>query len=381
MREVAGCIVDRMRDLIVMCVYVLLWGWFVVRRVIKDIGDVEDTNLASSVDHVRRRGFLNYFGLQRFGNGVPTFRTGQAFLRGEWTKALGMILAPRPVEIGLSKEAREYLVRTGDIKGCLDKLPRAFNIERGILVALLQPGGNQTVPAIQKIPRNTRRLYVHAYQSYVWNHMASVRVQEFSREGVIVGDLVVKHEAQLTKKPDSRIDDVEVHVVTEDDIARGTYEFTDVVLPMPGTAMRYPSNTIGKRYMDFMAQDGITPESFESSIIPDFRLPGGYRYVIKKPWDVSWKTVRHATVDDKLTLDDIDALNDKKDEDKDVKNGLEDVKNGLEDTDVASAEGPIRSLIVSFSLDSSTYATMFLRELMKPHPSGRLDGSGPEKRV
>ena len=43
----------------------------------------------------------------------------------------------------------------------------------------------------QKIPRNTRLMYVHSYQSFVWNKVASWRIQELGLTPV-VGDLVWK---------------------------------------------------------------------------------------------------------------------------------------------------------------------------------------------
>jgi tRNA(Glu) U13 pseudouridine synthase TruD len=40
-----------------------------------------------------------------------------------------------------------------------------------------------------KIPRSLRTMYVHAYQSYIWNLVATARIN-LSRTGPLVGDLV-----------------------------------------------------------------------------------------------------------------------------------------------------------------------------------------------
>ncbi|MCO5550021.1 hypothetical protein L7F22_003498 [Adiantum nelumboides] len=47
-----------------------------------------------------KSGFINYFGLQRFGTGsVPTFTVGAALLRGQWEAAVNLILQPRDGDI------------------------------------------------------------------------------------------------------------------------------------------------------------------------------------------------------------------------------------------------------------------------------------------
>jgi tRNA pseudouridine13 synthase len=43
--------------------------------------------------------------------------------------------------------------------------------------------------ANEQIPRNLRTMYVHAYQSYIWNLVTSERIKLSSTEA-LVGDLV-----------------------------------------------------------------------------------------------------------------------------------------------------------------------------------------------
>lgn len=47
--------------------------------------------------------------------------------------------------------------------------------------------------AFQSISKGTRFIYIHAYQSYVWNKAVSERIRRFGRK-VLVGDLVIKKE-------------------------------------------------------------------------------------------------------------------------------------------------------------------------------------------
>ena len=59
---------------------------------------IEDASKA--LDGLRDKGFINYFGLQRFGtvSSVKTSDVGLALIKSNWSKAVELILQPRPNE-------------------------------------------------------------------------------------------------------------------------------------------------------------------------------------------------------------------------------------------------------------------------------------------
>ena len=79
-----------------------------------------------------------------------------------------------------------------DIEEALSMLDRRYRLERAIL-QVLKKGHNQYYNALQNISRNTRFIYVHGYQSFVWNKAVSERLRRLGRK-VLIGDLAIKRE-------------------------------------------------------------------------------------------------------------------------------------------------------------------------------------------
>ncbi len=154
--------------------------------------------LLASCESVAENGFLNYYGSQRFGSLGNSHYLGRALLRRDWAAFVKLLLVAWPNERKDVMAARELFKTTLDIPKVLDKLPPFLTAERTVLLALMQQGPRCYYNASLNIPRMIRMLYLHAYQSYVWNTAASVRVDPgamgMTRESLlkpIEGDLVV----------------------------------------------------------------------------------------------------------------------------------------------------------------------------------------------
>nr|CAD1828049.1 unnamed protein product [Ananas comosus var. bracteatus] len=88
-------------------------------------------------------------------------------------------------------------------------------IHGGKLQCLKKCPGNY-LQALKAIPRTLRMMYVHSYQSYLWNHAVSMRVQKYGVSQVALGDLVYC-------KDSSPVDMVKVDSSeTEDDLNDGS---------------------------------------------------------------------------------------------------------------------------------------------------------------
>ena len=76
-----------------------------------------------------------------------------------------------------------------------------------------------------------RTLYVHSYQSFIWNKMASWRAREHGLSPIL-GDLVSKDVKTSAS--------ASVEYVTEEN--RTAWTIHDVLLPTPGYDIKLPNN-------------------------------------------------------------------------------------------------------------------------------------------
>ena len=68
-------------------------------------------------------------------------------------------------------------------QGALRLLHPALTAERAILAGLAREGSTAFRAALAGVPRTLRMMYVHAYQSYLWNAAASHRVATYGLQG------------------------------------------------------------------------------------------------------------------------------------------------------------------------------------------------------
>ncbi|KAK4739086.1 hypothetical protein R3W88_002783 [Solanum pinnatisectum] len=352
----------------------------------------EDIIKASAVA-LGKHGFINYFGLQK--NAIST--------------------------------VREYYKESGDIDGTLRQLPRYLVAEKAILQCLKRSPGNY-LQALKAIPRTLRMMYVHSYQSYLWNHAASMRVQKHGFDQVVLGDLVYSKEEYKVKESfvaecedvnDNNMDDysnldeisetdlpeernIPVKVINEEDLKSGTYTIDDVLLPLPGSKVIYPSNDIGEVYRDLAQKDGIslTETAHKIKEFSITNMTGAYRRVFQKPKDFEWELLSYTDGTIPLAETDFDVIA------KSVKSKVreEDPTNGSKELPADSSaisvggdmlSGKVReekinneagmqseisqsggnaeesqmALKLSFTLPASCYATMAVRELLKTSTS------------
>uniref|UniRef100_K3WA30 TRUD domain-containing protein n=1 Tax=Globisporangium ultimum (strain ATCC 200006 / CBS 805.95 / DAOM BR144) TaxID=431595 RepID=K3WA30_GLOUD len=348
----------------------------------------------------RDRGFINFFGLQRFGGNAaaatPFQLIGRAILRKDFKLAVRLLLRPQEGEASKIREAREHFRQHKDVAAALRMLPPFLVPERAVLEGLLQHGIDADELAFRNIPLTLRVAYVDAYQSYVWNAMASERIAKLPSDRAVVGDLVFAsstsepakkkqkrdngrdtQSAEMAKQPKQ-----EILVLTEENADQ--YGIDDVVLPLPGHSIVYPANDIGSAYEKLMKADGVDMASWRGAggAHHQYQLDGMYRHVIKKPTNVSAVVKEYTNANKPMLLTDVDRLlgrgSDSKTPSATMDASIAVPERAAVTPAMTSTSGDEekeavkkiqRALVLHFGLDYGSDATIAVRELMKQSSS------------
>lgn len=352
----------------------------------------ENANLeelvGQSFNVLKNQGFINYFGMQRFGTfSISTHVLGAYLLREDWKGAAELVLAEQDIVLPDSVQARRIWAETKNAALALRKMPRRCSAECAILSVLEKEklvddedfSSQSYFKSIMAIPKNLRSMYVHAYQSYVWNLVVSKRIELFGTT-VQEGDLVIVNKSDKEAKSEtdaaSTADDfpedvssdnfVRARPLTKEDIESGKYSIFDIVLPTPGFDILYPQNDkLLTVYQEVMAKDNLDPKSMNRKV-RDFSLAGSYRRIMGRPDDLSYNIVKYSDPLAPLVRTDLQIL--RRNSDKIA----EDPNFDFESDRVISNDEPEANkvaVVLKMKLGVSSYATMALREFMKADTS------------
>ena len=282
---------------------------------------------------LKENGFINYFGMQRFGNSsVGTEALGKLVILQDWKALINLILDPRVDESEQVANARLVYKETKDCEKAYNAFPLHFNAERSVLSHLkIKPSDYKG--AFERIPRNLRTMYAHAYQSYIWNSMATKRIEKYGFN-IQIGDLVISHKEDIERNTRG-VKKFRPVVVDESNIVN--YSIFDVVLTVPGSDTIFPTN-MESDYLLFLESEGIDMSNWGAN--PQLNISGTYRHLVSKAIDLKWSIHKyiemeplHSVFGEELVISD-DLVGDK------------------------------YAIKVQVSLKTSNYMTMMLREVL-----------------
>lgn len=295
-----------------------------IRRVPGAVDDVSDhmARVLGAIEAVG--GFPNFFGIQRFGAVRPiTHKVGEELVHGRLENAIVTYLTvPGDNESDEIAAARDMVTNGRDWAGALQAFPTSMRFERSMLQHLANHPDDLT-GAIKQLPSNLILLFVHSYQSYLFNQMLSERIRrKLPLHRALVGDIVfIAQQGLVGRNPVAvPVTDANVEKVNRQ-MAKGR---AVVTLPLFGTETELADGDPGEMERAVLRAAGVSADLFDIPVLPQAASKGMRRAILTPARDLSW--------------------------------------------DVRSDDGdPDGRLLVTcrFSLPRGAYATTLLREVMK----------------
>jgi tRNA pseudouridine13 synthase len=270
-------------------------------------------------------GLPNFFGHQRFGASRPiTHLVGKAIAKGNLKKAAMLLLAkPSRHEHRASRKARRELQKTQDFKQALKNFPKQLRYERSMLSHLAERPDDFT-GAFRRLPIKLQELFIQAYQSYLFNKFLSKRIERgLPLNTASEGDYVVYVER-------SGLPMVTMHKTVD---AGALGEINNLVkagkmrlaIPLIGFKQHPSYGSQGEIEKKILGEEDISMENFKITAMPERATRGELRAAVVPLNSFSLREISH------------DTANSSKHKAK-----------------------------MSFMLHRGSYATILLRELMKP---------------
>ncbi len=222
-------------------------------------------------------GIPNFYGHQRFGTTRPiTHLVGKAILRGDFEEAAMIFLAkPSPDEHPSSRQARTELEKKRDFKLALEHFPKQLRYERSMLNYLAEKPDDFT-GAFRTLPAKLQALFVQAYQSYLFNRFLSERVKGgLSLGAAEVGDFVVGVERSglpMVNMP--RLVTAESLAKTNEAVAAGRLR---VALPIVGFKQKLPEGVMGELEKRVLEEENVDLNGFRVTVNSKLGGRGGLR--------------------------------------------------------------------------------------------------------
>lgn len=250
-----------------------------LRNVIAD----SEESIINAVQCLESSGFINYFGLQRFGSyQVSTHSIGKSILQNKWVEAFDLILKPKNNDPDFMIKAKNDWINDRDANAAIKHIPHWHrSIESNVLYGLAKYyAKNDFIGVFLRLPRNVRHLYIHSFQSFLWNQVATYRIQKMGTVPV-VGDLVNENKDQddfYFEEEELESDDEsngsnqpspvqspvsrqpKIKTLTAEDLAN--YSIFDVLVPIQGTQITIPDSHIKEFYNQLLVEQGIDPDCF-----------------------------------------------------------------------------------------------------------------------
>jgi tRNA pseudouridine13 synthase len=225
-------------------------------------------------------GIPNFYGHQRFGTTrAITHLVGKAMVQGDLEEAAMLFLAkPSPDEHPKSRQVRMELQNNQNFKQALQDFPVQLRYERLMLAHLVEEAGD-FAGAFRQLPLKLRMLFLQAYQSFLFNRFLSERIKSgFSLSKAEAGDYVVNVERSgLPMIRTGKIVDAPSVKEVNGLIKAGKMR---VALPIVGVKQKLSQGAVGELQKRILEAEDMEAQNFWISDLPEISGRGELRAVV-----------------------------------------------------------------------------------------------------
>ncbi|GGM67284.1 tRNA pseudouridine(13) synthase TruD [Thermogymnomonas acidicola] len=236
-------------------------------------GHVEETVR----EMLSKGGFPNFFGLQRFGSlRTNTHTVGKLLVAGDYEGAARRYLYDPELD---TDEFRISFGQTGDMVRAMAEYPQGLKFERAIIGYALEHG--TLLGAFNALPRNLAMMFVHAYQSYLFNLAVSRRLSDLgSLTEPLIGDICVPVDRYSNPSGNFiRVDRYNIEKIGRL-CGEGRVRITAF---LPGYSYEAAGGYQGELEAHILDSEGVSPGDFRVKGYPELSSSGSRRPVIASP--------------------------------------------------------------------------------------------------
>ena len=223
------------------------------------------SDISSFIPEIKN--IANFYGLQRFGSErMVTHLVGKEIVKRNFRKAAELLLSfTTEYDSTMSIEIRNKSRDPKNYSQIIRELPKRMDIEYQVMSALEK--GKGPIAALRSIPINIRRLFVQAYQAYIFNRCLSIAV--LNGENVVKskeGDLCFELENS------SVFGRIRKYNPSTDLISQ-----TVPAIRLIGYTFQPRKGRFDKITEEIMSTEGITPREFYIKEMQELSAQGGFR--------------------------------------------------------------------------------------------------------
>ncbi len=224
-------------------------------------------------------GFPNFFGLQRFGSMRPvTHLVGKYILIGDFRRAFREYICDPTFD---SEDYRLGFCSHEDPERALEEFPENLTFERMLLNSLRNTGSFER--ALGSLPRTLGMMFVHAYQSYVFNRALSERLRVVDAlYNILPGDRVIPIDEYSNPASNMKPFICDRHNIEKLNRLSRENKVRSVIT-LPGFNTELTDSTADRIIGEILEEDGVDLRAFRVSGNKKFSSGGSFRTVAMIP--------------------------------------------------------------------------------------------------